>query len=175
MPKKVDAIISAELTEVREKYADPRRTEIVDDGAEIDMRDLIEDEEMVVTVSHNGYIKRALVSEYREQRRGGKGIIGAAWMMGTSLRTSSSAPHLQTFLYSLALGGLYWLKVYEIPESGRTSRGRALVNLLEMKEDEKLCAILPIREWTQNSHVVIATKSGVIEKTALEEFSQVSP
>ena len=171
--KKVDAIISAELTEVRAKYADPRRTEIVDDGAEIDMRDLIEDEEMVVTVSHNGYIKRTSVSEYREQRRGGKGIIGAASSDdGDFVENLFVASTLADLLVFTSLGRLYWLKVYEIPESGRTSRGRALVNLLEMKEDEKLCAILPIKEWTENSYVVLATKGGVIKKTALEDFSR---
>jgi DNA gyrase subunit A len=170
--KKVDAIITAELTEVREKYGDARRTEIVDDGAEIDMRDLIEDEEMVVTVSHNGYVKRTSVSEYREQKRGGKGIIGATSDDGDFVENLFVASTLADLLVFTNLGRLYWLKVYEIPESGRTSRGRALVNLLEMKEDEKLCAILPVREWTENSHVVLATKGGVIKKTALEEFSR---
>jgi DNA gyrase subunit A len=170
--KKVDAIISAELTEVREKYGDPRRTEIVDDGAEIDMRDLIEDEEMVVTVSHTGYIKRTSVSEYREQRRGGKGIIGAVSDDGDFVENLFVCSTLADLLVFTNLGRLYWLKVYEIPESGRTARGRALVNLLEMKEDEKVCAILPIREWAAESYVVLATKGGVIKKTALDEFSR---
>jgi DNA gyrase subunit A len=170
--KKVDAIISAELKEVREKYGDARRTEILDDGGEIDMRDLIEDEEMVVTVSHKGYVKRTSVSEYREQKRGGKGIIGAASDDEDFIANLFVCSTLADLLVFTNLGRVYWLKVYEIPESGRTSRGRALVNLLEMKEEEKPCAILPIKEWTENSYVVLATQGGVIKKTALEEFSR---
>jgi DNA gyrase subunit A len=170
--QKVDAIIAAELTEVREKYGDERRTEILDDGGEIDMRDLIEDEEMVVTVSHKGYVKRTSVTEYREQRRGGKGIIGAASDDDDFIETLFVNSTLADLLVFTTLGRLYWLKVYEIPESGRTSRGRALVNLLEMREDEKPCAILPIKEWTEGSYVVLTTKGGVIKKTALEEFSR---
>jgi DNA gyrase subunit A len=170
--KKVDAIIAAELSEVQEKYGDARRTEIVDDGGEIDMRDLIEDEEMVVTISHKGYVKRTSVSEYREQRRGGKGIIGAAADDEDFIENLFVCSTLADLLVFTTLGRLYWLKVYEIPESGRTSRGRALVNLLEMKEDEKPCAILPIKEWSDNAFVVLATRGGVIKKTALEEFSR---
>lgn len=170
--KKVDAIITAELKDVLEKYGDARRTEILDDGGEIDMRDLIEDEEMVVTVSHKGYVKRTSVSEYREQKRGGKGIIGAAADDEDFIQNLFVCSTLADLLVFTNLGRVYWLKVYEIPESGRTSRGRALVNLLEMKEDEKPCAILPIREWAENSYVVLATRAGVIKKTALEEFSR---
>ena len=170
--KKVDAIIAAELSEVQEKYGDARRTEIVDDGGEIDMRDLIEDEEMVVTISHKGYVKRTSVSEYREQRRGGKGIIGAAADDEDFIENLFVCSTLADLLVFTTLGRLYWLKVYEIPESGRTSRGRALVNLLEMKEEEKPCAILPIKEWSDSAFVVLATRGGVIKKTALEEFSR---
>ncbi len=170
--KRVDAIIAAELTEVREKYGDARRTEILDDGGEIDMTDLIEDEEMVVTVSHKGYVKRTSVSEYREQRRGGKGVIGAAADEDDFVKNLFVASTLADLLVFTSLGRVYWLKVWQIPESGRTSRGRALVNLLEMKEDEKLCAILPIKEWSENANVVLVTKNGVIKKTALEEFSR---
>jgi DNA gyrase subunit A len=136
------------------------------------MRDLIEDEEMVVTVSHKGYVKRTSVSEYREQKRGGKGIIGAAADDEDFIQNLFVCSTLADLLVFTNLGRVYWLKVYEIPESGRTSRGRALVNLLEMKEDEKPCAILPIKEWAENSYVVLATRAGVIKKTALEEFSR---
>ena len=171
-PKKVDGIIAAELTQIKEKYGDERRTEIVDDGADIDMTDLIEDEEMVVTVSHKGYVKRTSVSEYREQRRGGKGIIGAAADDDDFIQNLFVTSTLSDLLVFTSQGRVYWLKVYDIPESGRTSRGRALVNLLELKEGEKVCAILPIREWTENSFVVLATERGVVKKTALEEFSR---
>jgi DNA gyrase subunit A len=170
--KRVDAIIAAELTDVREKYGDARRTEILDDGGEIDMTDLIEDEEMAVTISHKGYVKRTSISEYREQRRGGKGVIGAASDDDDFIKNLFVTSTLSDLLVFTTLGRLYWLKVYGIPESGRTSKGRALVNLLELKEDEKPCAILPIKEWSENSFVVLATQGGVIKKTALEEFSR---
>lgn len=171
-PKRVDAIITAELTVIREKYGDDRRTEIIDDGAEIDMTDLIEDEEMVVTVSHKGYIKRTSVNEYREQRRGGKGILGAAADDEDFTKNLFVTSTLADLLVFTNHGRVYWLKVYDIPEAGRTSRGRALINLLELKEHEKVCAILPVRAWKENAFVVLATERGVIKKTALEEFSR---
>jgi DNA gyrase subunit A len=170
--KKVDDIITAELIEVKEKFGDARRTEIVDDGGDIDISEMIEDEEMVVTVSHKGYIKRTSVSEYREQRRGGKGIIGAASDEEDFIQNLFVTSTLADLLVFTSLGRVYWLKVWNIPESGRASRGRALVNLLELKEEEKVCAILPIREWKENACVALATRQGVIKKTALEEFSR---
>jgi DNA gyrase subunit A len=170
--QKVNSIIAAELTEVKESFGDARRTEIVDDGGEINMYDLIEDEEMVVTVSHKGYIKRTSVSEYREQRRGGKGVIGAASDDEDFTQNLFVCSTLAELLVFTNLGRVYWLKVYEVPESGRTSRGRALVNLLELKEEEKVCAILPVRERTENTFVALATARGVVKKTALEEFSR---
>jgi DNA gyrase subunit A len=170
--QKVNSIIAAELTEVKESFGDARRTEIVDDGGEINMYDLIEDEEMVVTVSHKGYIKRTSVSEYREQRRGGKGIIGAASDDDDFTQNLFVCSTLAELLVFTNYGRVYWLKVYGVPESGRTSRGRALVNLLELKEDEKVCAILPVRERTENTFVALATARGVVKKTALEEFSR---
>jgi DNA gyrase subunit A len=136
------------------------------------MYDLIEDEEMVVTVSHKGYIKRTSVSEYREQRRGGKGIIGAASDDDDFTQNLFVCSTLAELLVFTNYGRVYWLKVYGVPESGRTSRGRALVNLLELKEDEKVCAILPVRERTENTFVALATARGVVKKTALEEFSR---
>jgi DNA gyrase subunit A len=170
--KRVDAIIGAELLAVKEKYGDARRTEIVDDGGEINMQDLIEDEQMVVTVSHKGYVKRTSVSEYREQKRGGKGVIGASSDDEDFVQHLFVTSTLSDLLVFTSLGRMYWLKVYEIPESGRTSKGRALVNLLEFKEEEKLCTILPVREWGENSFVALATRQGIIKKTALEEFSR---
>jgi DNA gyrase subunit A len=136
------------------------------------MQDLIEDEQMVVTVSHKGYVKRTSVSEYREQKRGGKGVIGASSDDEDFVQHLFVTSTLSDLLVFTSLGRMYWLKVYEIPESGRTSKGRALVNLLEFKEDEKLCTILPVREWGENSFVALATRQGIIKKTALEEFSR---
>jgi DNA gyrase subunit A len=136
------------------------------------MHDLIEDEQMVVSVTHKGYVKRTSVSEYREQRRGGKGIIGASSDDDDFVKHLFVTSTLSDLLVFTSLGRMYWLKVYSIPESGRTSKGRALVNLLELKEDEKLCTILPVREWSDNSFIALATKQGIIKKTALEEFSR---
>jgi DNA gyrase subunit A len=168
---KVNAIIAAELAEVKENYGDARRTEIVDDGAEIDLTDLIEDEEMVVTVSHKGYAKRTSVSEYREQRRGGKGVIGAASDDDDFTQNLFVCSTLAELFIFTNLGRLYCLKVYELPESGRTSKGRALVNILNLKDDEKVCAILPLRERVENTFVALATRNGVIKKTALVEYA----
>jgi DNA gyrase subunit A len=112
------------------------------------------------------------VTEYREQRRGGKGIIGAAADDEDFIENLFVASTLADLLVFTSLGRVYWLKVWSIPESGRTSRGRALVNLLELKEDEKVCAILAIREWSDNACVALATRQGVVKKTALEEFSR---
>jgi DNA gyrase subunit A len=125
-----------------------------------------------VSVSHKGYVKRTSVSEYREQRRGGKGIIWAASDDDDFVKHLFVTSTLSDLLVFTSLGRMYWLKVYSIPESGRTSKGRALVNLLELKEDEKLCTILPVREWSENSYIALATRAGIIKKTALEEFSR---
>jgi len=171
-PKKVDAIIKGELIEVRERFGDARRTEILDDGGEISMQELIEDEEMVVTISHKGYGKRTSVSEYRAQKRGGKGIMGTANDEDDFIEHLFVTSTLANLLIFTTLGRLFWLKVYELPESGRVTRGRALVNLLDLREDEKPCAILPMRELNPDHFMVLATEQGYIKKTSLEEFQR---
>ncbi|MCB0334719.1 MAG: DNA gyrase subunit A [Bdellovibrionales bacterium] len=172
-PKKVDALIVTELTEIREKFGDPRRSQIEEtDDADFDMVDLIEDEEMVVTVSHKGYLKRTSVSEYRAQKRGGKGSFGAASKDDDFIEHLFAASTHSTLLVFTNLGRLYWLKVYQIPETSKTARGRALVNLLDLKEDEKLTAVLPIREFNDNMFVVMGTKQGYVKKIELNEFSR---
>lgn len=168
--KKIDAIIISELKEVKDKYGDERRSEIIDDGGDINVVDLIEDEEMVVTISHKGYIKRTSVSEYRQQKRGGKGVIGTASDdEDFTEHLFVASTHAEVLIFT-NLGKLYWLKVYEIPESGRTSRGRALVNLLQMKESETLAAVLSVREVKEETYIVLATQQGTVKKTAVEEF-----
>ena len=140
--------------------------------AEIDVEDLIEDEEMVVTVSHRGYAKRTSVTEYRAQRRGGKGVAGAALQdddFVEHLFVTSSLAYLMVFT---SKGKVYGLKVYEIPESGRTARGRALVNLLSLAQDESVSAILPVREFREGRSVVMATVQGIIKRVALMDFSR---
>jgi DNA gyrase subunit A len=166
----VRKIIKDELLTVKESYKDERRTQILKEEAEISVEDLIAEEEVVVTVSHAGYIKRNPVSLYRAQRRGGKGKIG----MGIrdedfveSLFTASSHDYL---LFFTDAGKVYWLKVHEIPEAGRAAKGKALVNLLALKDDEKVTAILPVKEFREDRFVVMATKQGVIKKTELSAY-----
>jgi DNA gyrase subunit A len=168
---KVDNIIKGELKEIKEKFGDTRRTQIIEAGDEIVAEDLIEDEEMAVTLSHQGYIKRTPVSVYRAQRRGGKGVTGAVTKdedFTEHLFTASSLAYLLVFT---SHGRLYWQKVHEIPESGRASRGRAIVNLLNLKPEEKLTAVLPVREFKEGLSVFLATKQGVTKKVDLMDFA----
>jgi len=169
--KKVDALIVGELETHREKFADKRRTQIVEGTTAIEVEDLIEDEEMVVTVSHEGYIKRTQTSLYRSQKRGGKGVTGAAQKEEDFVEHLFVTSTLADLLVFTSLGRLYWQKVYEVPEAGRAARGRALVNLLNLKPEEKITAILPVREFTPDKFVVMVTKHGVTKKVELMEFS----
>lgn len=173
--QKVSELIVSELVQVRDAFGDPRRTNIVDDGAEIDVEDLIEDQEMVVTISHKGYAKRTLSSNYRSQKRGGKGVAGAASTEEDFVEHLFVTSTLADLLVFTTLGRLYWLKVYAIPESGRTARGRALINLLNLKEDEGIAAILPVKEFVEGRYVVMVTRQGTIKKIELMEFSRSRP
>ncbi len=170
---KIDCVIEQELTELRDEFADPRRTEIVDGGEEIDLEDLIEDEEMLISVSHKGFAKRTAAAEYRAQRRGGKGITGVSQRDESDftehLFVTSSLSDLLVFSSE---GRMYWLKVYQIPEAGRTARGRALVNLLNLRESEAITAILPVEEFVETRSLVMATKQGIIKRVSLMEFSR---
>jgi DNA gyrase subunit A len=171
--RKIDTIISSELQSIAENFGDKRRTEIVDAVQAIEVEDLLEDEEMVVTLSHKGYIKRTHTSEYRVQRRGGVGISGVSAKddddFVTNLFVTSTLSELLIFTDS---GRLYWLKVYEIPEASRTARGRAIINLLNLKEGESLTAVLPVKEVKPGMAVFMATQQGTVKKTELTEFSQ---
>ncbi|NLF24123.1 MAG: DNA topoisomerase (ATP-hydrolyzing) subunit A, partial [Deltaproteobacteria bacterium] len=170
--KKVDALIVDELREIKEKFGDPRRTKI--ESAEIsgfEMTDLIEDKEMVVTISHKGYAKRTAVESYREQRRGGKGVVGADTLDDDFIEHLFVASSHGQILIFTTLGRLYRLQVYEIPEAIRAGRGRALVNLLNLKEDEAVTAVLPVREFKQGSYILTATRRGYVKKMDLMEFS----
>jgi DNA gyrase subunit A len=168
----VDNIIVGELEQVRDRFGDKRRTEILDDGAEIGLEDLIEDEEMVITVSHQGYIKRIPAATYKAQKRGGKGIMAASSKDEDFVEQVFVASAKADLLVFSTNGKVYPLKVYEIPEAGRTARGRALVNLLNLKEDEKVTSILPVREFTESSFVVMVTRKGVIKRVDLMQFSR---
>ena len=163
-------IISEELREIKEKYADPRRTEIIEAQKEITIEDLITEEEMVITVSHNGYIKRHPISAYRSQHRGGKGLIGMETREEDYVEQLFIGSTHDYMLFFTNLGRLYWLKIYQIPEAGRAAKGKALVNLLALSDGERVSTALPVRTFTEG-YLVFFTKNGIVKKTALNEYS----
>jgi DNA gyrase subunit A len=163
-------ILKEELSELAHGFADERRTEIVADQGEFSIEDLIAEEDMVITVSHAGYIKRLPVSAYRRQRRGGKGVIGAHakeddWV--EHLFIASTHDYLMFFTEQ---GQCYWLKVHEIPQAARAARGKPIINCVAMKPDERLAALVPVREFSEDQYLLFATKNGVVKKTVLSEF-----
>jgi DNA gyrase subunit A len=169
-PQRLDAVIMGELEEVRDKYADKRRTEIVENDAEIQDEDLIQEEDMVVTISHAGYIKRTSPKDYRAQKRGGRGRIGMEareedWV--TQLFAAST--HAYVFFFS-DKGKVYVKKVYEIPLAARTSKGRAIVNFIGMESGEKVAAIVEVPKIEKGKYVVTLTQNGQIKKTELDEY-----
>ena len=167
----VRTIIKDELTQIRETYKDDRRTQIVKEEGEISLEDLIAEEEVVVTISHAGYIKRNAASLYRAQRRGGKGKIGMGIKDEDFVETLFTASTHQTLLFFTDAGKVYWLKVHEIPEASRAAKGKALVNLLALAGSEKVTATLPVKEYREDQYVVMATKNGLVKKTELSAYS----
>lgn len=164
-------IIVDELNEIKEAYGNKRRTEIIDRDVEITLEDMIVEENMVVTVTHTGYIKRIATDTYRSQRRGGKGLIGMGIKEEDFVEhffVASTHDYLLIFTDS---GRMYWLKVYEVPQSGRLSRGKAVVNILNIEREETISAILPISDFKEGFYVVMATRMGTIKKTPLISFS----
>ncbi|MCI5159328.1 MAG: DNA gyrase subunit A, partial [Candidatus Electrothrix sp. AUS1_2] len=168
-------IIREEFEAVREQYGDERLTEIIEAPDEILPEDMITPEEMVVTISHNGYIKRNQLSLYRAQRRGGKGVAGMAAVEDDFVTDLYTASTLDTFLFFTNKARVFWRKVYELPMAGRTARGRAVVNLLELTEGEKLAAILPVSNLAEadKTHAILTvTKKGQVKKTAIAEYQK---
>lgn len=170
-------IIKAELVEVKEKFGDERRTEITYLDDEIGTLDLIEEEDMVVTISHLGYIKRTSVSEYRQQRRGGRGAKGSSTRQEDYIEHLFVASTHHTLLFFTEKGRCFWLPVYQIPEGDKTSKGRAIQNLVQIPPDDKVRAIIDVKNFKDqdfvNSHyIVLCTKKGMIKKTDLEDFSR---
>jgi DNA gyrase subunit A len=163
-------IIKDELLEVADKYGNERRTEILGAGGDFSIEDLIADEAMVITVSHSGYIKRVPVDTYRSQGRGGRGIAG----MGT--KEEDWVEHLflarthDYLMFFTREGQCYWLKVHQIPQGGRASRGKPIVNLLNIRNDEKIAALVPVREFAHDRTLIFATRKGVVKKTALSAY-----
>jgi len=164
-------IIKEELHEIEENYGDQRRSEIVPRPITIRTEDLIAEEEMVVTISRAGYIKRDSLSFYKSQRRGGKGRAGMETRREDFVTTIFIASTHDTILFFTNLGRVYWLKVYEIPKSGPYTKGKAIVNLLDLQEGEKIATILPIKEFTKDAFVVIAMKKGYVKKTPIIAYS----
>jgi len=168
--KKIYDIIKKEAIEVKEKFGDKRRTEITGAAEDIDIEDLIAEEDMVITLSHTGYIKRFPVSAYKKQRRGGKGVTGA------ETKDEDFVEHLfvaSTHDYMLVFtntGKLHWLKVHEIPQAGRRTKGRPVINLLGISPDEKITSVVPVREFEEGQYVMMATEQGKIKKTSLPAF-----
>jgi DNA gyrase subunit A len=166
----VRKIIKEELQAIKEEYKDERRTQIVSEEAEINVEDLIAEEEVVVTVTHAGYIKRNPVSLYRAQRRGGKGKIGMGIKDEDFVETLFTASTHDYLLFFTDAGKVFWLKVHEIPEAGRAAKGKAMVNLLALSGDEKVTATLPVKEFRDDRYVFMATRQGVIKKTELSAY-----
>src|SRR6185295_18283345 len=170
-PAQVLRIIKDELGEIKERFGDERRTQIVAASGDFEVEDLIAEEDMVITISHAGYIKRLPVTTYRSQRRGGRGVTGA----GT--REEDFIEHLfiaSTHSYILVYtdrGRVYWLKVHEIPQGGRTAKGKAIVNVVEMSQTERVAAVVPVKGFQEDRYIFLCTRGGTVKKTPLSAFS----
>jgi DNA gyrase subunit A len=169
--KKVFEIIKDEMKELSERFGDERRTEIAPEAEELDIEDLIAEEDVVITISHGGYIKRLPVSSYRKQRRGGKGVTGAETKEEDFIEHLFIASTHEYMLFFTDRGTVHWLKVHEIPEGGRLSKGKAIVNLLALEQGEKISAFVPVKKFEEGKFLIMATKRGIIKKTTLSAYS----
>lgn len=165
-------IIRNELFELREKYGDVRRTKILQAAAEVTNEDLIPEENVVVTITNSGYIKRIPLTTYSMQRRGGRGVMGMETKEEDFVENLFISSTHNYILFFTNLGRLYWQKVYEIPEGSRQSRGKAIVNLLQLQEGEMVNAMIPVKEFAEDRHLLMATREGTIKKTPLSEFKK---
>ncbi len=184
--KRVLTIIKNELREIQKKYATPRRTQIVPDEGEMAIEDLIANEGVIVTLTHNGFIKRTLVSSFRAQKRGGKGVIGMTARESEKEEDSDFVEYLFTatthdyLMFFTTMGRCYVERVFEIPEGSRASKGRSIANLLELKQDEKIASTIrvqgqktPEETWNENLHILFATRSGIVKKSNLSDFKNI--
>jgi DNA gyrase subunit A len=171
-PEMVSQIIKEETEAIRESHGDERRTEILEEIGEFNMEDLIAEEDMVVTISHEGYIKRNPISLYRAQHRGGKGMTGVRPKEEDFVEHLFVASSHDYLLFFTNKGRVYWKKVHEVPESGRVSRGKAIVNLLELQRGERVATTLSIRDFEEGKFVIMATKDGLVKKTPLLSYSK---
>ncbi|MFK2823796.1 DNA gyrase subunit A [Arcobacter sp. YIC-80] len=171
--EKLNEIIKEELVEIKDKYSDERRTEIEDSYDEIDMEDLIPNEPMVVTITHNGYVKRVPIKSYEKQRRGGKGKVAVTTHDDDFIEKFFVSNTHDTLMFVTNMGQLYWLKVYRIPEGSRTAKGKAVVNLINLRPDEKIMAIIPTDDFDESKSLAFFTKNGIVKRTSLSEFSNI--
>ncbi len=171
-PDKLMAVIRAELGEIRERYADPRRSEIIESHESLSIEDLVPQEDVVVTLSHGGYAKAQSLADYHVQRRGGRGRAAAKVRDEDFIDKLFVANTHDTLLCFTSRGRLFWLKVYQLPRASREARGRPIVNLLPLEEGERVNAVLPIRDYEQDKYVFMATSQGIVKKTSLEAFSR---
>jgi len=171
-PDRLMKVIKDELIEIRDNFGDERRTEIRESQADLTLEDLITEEEVVLTLSHQGYAKRQALSVYQAQRRGGKGKAAAATKEEDFIDKLFVASTHDTILCFSSRGRVYWLKVYQVPEAGRTARGRPMVNLLPLEDGERINAMLPIREYRDDLYVFMVTATGTVKKTPLTDFSR---
>jgi len=167
---KIYGVIKNELIELKEKYGDRRRTDIAPDEGEMDIQDLVADRGCIITISHAGYTKRVPIDTYKAQRRGGKGVAGMDMKEEDYVEHLFVASTHDYILFFTAGGRVYWEKVYKIPEAGRTARGKAIVNLLNIGNDEQIASMIRVREFSESKHLVMATEKGVVKKTNLSAF-----
>jgi DNA gyrase subunit A len=170
-------IIKKELLEIKDKFGDERKTEITYLDDEVKIKDLIKEEDVVITISHLGYIKRTPADEFRAQRRGGRGVMGGKTRDEDYIEHLFVASTHHTMLFFTEKGRVYWLNVYEIPEGEKTGKGRAIQNLMQLPPDDKVRAILDVKdlkdeEFVKNHNIVLCTKKGIIKKTELQDFSR---
>ncbi|RCW52162.1 DNA gyrase subunit A [Halanaerobium sp. ST460_2HS_T2] len=168
--EKLLEIVEEEIMVIKDKYNDERRTAIMNRATDLELEDLIEEEQIVVTMTNQGYIKRMPLDLYRSQRRGGKGVIGISTKEEDFVENIFTTTTHYKFLFFTNQGRVYRLKGYQIPETGRQARGTAIVNLLELAEGEKINAVIPVKEFPEDAYLIMATKNGLIKKTALEEY-----
>ncbi|WP_428027038.1 DNA gyrase subunit A [Arcobacter sp.] len=171
--EKLVEIIKEELSEIREKYTTKRLTDIEDSYDEIDIEDLIPNEPMVVTITHNGYVKRVPIKSYEKQRRGGKGKVAVTTHDDDFIERFFVTNTHDTLMFVTNMGQLYWLKVYRIPEGSRTAKGKAVVNLINLRPDEKIMEIIPTTDFDESKSLAFFTRNGVVKRTSLSEFSNI--
>jgi DNA gyrase subunit A len=169
--KKLMAVVKQELVEVKEKYGDPRRTDIIADEGEINIEDLIANEACIVAISHQGYVKRTAVSAYRAQRRGGKGVMGMEQREEDFIEQLFTCSTHDYIMFFTEAGRVYVEKVYELPEMGRAAKGKSIANVLQLRPEEKIAALIRVKDFTDKAHLIMATRAGIVKKTNLGEYA----